>query len=91
LGGRTTDLGDFSLSIEAKRRCEEAFRSLKRTTCRIQQLHQGPAGQVGTRVDVVIGERTIRALEVKIGTRRDGARHLNSHTATAFQKFLNAR
>ena len=46
--------------------------------------------KVGVSPAGAIDRQTIRALQVRIGARRDGARHLNSHTVSALQKYLNS-
>jgi murein L,D-transpeptidase YcbB/YkuD len=46
--------------------------------------------KVGATPDGAIGPLTIRALQISIGARQDGARHLSSTTVSALQTYLNS-
>ena len=47
--------------------------------------------KVGAAPDGVIGPRTMRALQTKIGAKQNGARHLDRATVRTLQSYLNAR
>ena len=53
--------------------------------------HKFNAGvRVGVTPDGAIGPLTIRALQISVGARQDGARHLSATTVAALQTYLNA-
>ena len=58
--------------------------SLSRTD--VQRLQR----KVGSAPDGVIGPKTVRALQTKIGAQRNGARHLDRDTVRALQRYLNS-
>jgi murein L,D-transpeptidase YcbB/YkuD len=46
--------------------------------------------KVGSAPDGIIGPKTVRALQAKIGAKRNGARHLDRETVRTLQRYLNS-